>query len=489
MSSKHEHRGAYSPTAPEELLARTKRRSAAARRHRLFKGGGSLTALAAFVLIGILLPATSAGSKPSPQRTGGVVVSERIGDAYELSAKERPAPAASTPEAAATDKAEIGFSLGLLANLASGDANGSGNVLVSPSSLATALAMLELGANGSTEQAIAATLHSEGLSPAEQAAGWYGLAQALGDETSTTGGSLRQEPELNIANAVFLQQHFPVNSSFVRALSSEFQTGLWEVDFHNDLVGATDAMNKWTSESTRGLINQLFSPGGLSPTTVLVLADAVYFHADWVSPFESATPDRPFYLGSGSSENVPFMNSGKRNASNTLTAPISSTSQYVAVELPYAGKKLSALVVMPTATSLPTFVSSLTPSSLAGIVSGLSPAPVQLFMPTFTEHSDNQLNSTLSEMGMSQAFEPGADLSGIAANQPLAVHTVEQHTYLEVTPKGTTAAAATGVGVVATAVRAGEPQVIEIDHPFLFLVRDDASGAILFESMVENPAS
>jgi serpin B len=488
MSSTHEDKGAYTPTPPGELLARAKRRSAdARRRRRLFTGGGSLSVLVALLLVGILLPTSGAGPKHSSH--GRVVVSERIGDAYELTALARPAASASSTEAVAVENAEVGFSLDLLANLAADDATGSGNVLVSPSSLATALAMLELGAKGATAQGIATALHSAGLSPAEQAAGWHGLALLLGDETSTTGTGLRQEPELNIANAVFLQEHFPVEPSFVQALSSQFQTGLWEADFAHDLAGATEAINEWTSENTGGLIKELFSPGGLTPTTVLVLADAVYFHADWLSPFESATPDRVFYLGSGSSENVPFMNSVARDSSKALTVPISSTGQYVAVQLPYAGNKLSALVVMPTAGSLPAFVSSLTPSSLAGIVSGLSPARVQLFMPTFTERSDNQLNSTLSSMGMSQAFGPGADLSGISANQQLEVHTVEQHAYLQVTPEGTTAAAATGVGVVATALRAGEPQVILVDHPFLFLVRDDATGAVLFESMVENPAS
>ena len=143
---------------------------------------------------------------------------------------------------------------------------------------------------------------------------------------------------------------------------------------------------------------------------------------------------------------------------------------------------------MPTGSSLPRFVSALTADSLGRIVNSLSRARVQFSMPTFTLRSDNQLNQTLSSMGMSHTFETGADFSRINAIVPLEVGTVEQHAYLQVTPKGTTAAAATGIGVIATAMPSPE-QPIVIDHPFLFLLRDDVTGAILFESMVENPAS
>lgn len=478
----------YSPTPPEELLARAKRRSAASRRHRLLGGGGSLTIVVALVLIGILIPTSGAKSQPASKKPGRIVISDRIGAAYELSANEPAASPASASVTRAVENGEVAFSLDLLNHLAAvNDANDSTNVLVSPSSLATALAMLELGAAGATEQGIATTLQTGGLSAGDQAAGWHRLAELLGAETSTTGASLKHEPELNIANALFLEKHFAVLPTFVQGLSSEFQTGLWEVDFANDISGATNAINQWTSENTKGLIKQLFSPGALTPTTVLVLADAVYFRADWARKFENATTDKPFYLASGATESVPFMNSGPAESASLLTVPVATTAKYTAVVLPYAGKKLSALVVMPSG-SLSAFLSSLNPASLTQIVTGSSPEGIELSMPTFTERSDNQLNQTLSTMGMSRAFLQ-ADFTNITAQPPLAVHAVEQHAYLQVTPQGTTAAAATGIGVVATATRAGEPKVVVIDHPFLFLIRDNATGAILFESMVENPTS
>jgi len=479
----------YTPTPPEELLARTKQRSAAHRQRRLAGGGGGFAVVAALVLIGVLLPSNGARSQQASDKPGKVVVSARIGVAYELTTNEPTAPNAAHQVAVAVDNDEVGFSLDLLNKLAtSSKASGSGNVLVSPSSLATALAMLELGAKGATQAGIAAALHTSGLSAAQQAEGWHTLAALLAAETSTSGAHLKHEPELDIANALFLQEHLPVLPAYVQALSKDFQTGLWQVDFEKDLVGATRAINLWTSENTKGLIKQLFSPGALDATTVLVLADAVYFHAKWSSPFGNMTLERPFYPTEGAPVRVAFMSSPSAETRSAFHIPVALTSRYVAVELPYAGDKLSALVLMPTGTTLPGFVASLTPSLLAQIVGGMFPQSVQLSMPTFTEQSDYDLIQTLSSMGMAQAFGPGADLTAIAPRPPLYVHAVEQHAYLQVTPKGTTAAAATGVGVAMSATEATEHPIV-IDHPFLFLVRDDATGAILFESMVENPAS
>jgi len=479
----------YTPTPPEELLARAKHKSAHLRQRRLLGASGSLTVVVALVLIGIFVPSSGAKPEQASGKPGRIVVSDRIGGAYELTAREPAGRATSHRVALAVENAEVGFSIDLLNRLvASTDASGSTNVLVSPSSLSTALAMLELGAHGATEEGIAAALHTARLSPSEQAAGWYSLAALLAGETSLAGTNLKHEPELNIANALFLQEHFSVLPVFLQALSRDFHTGLWEVNFEKDLAGATRSINQWTSDSTKGLIKQLFSPGALRASTVLVLADAVYFHARWLSPFESMTLARPFFLGDGGSERVPFMSSPSIDSRNAFHTPVSESAGLVAVGLPYAGAKLSALVLMPTGTTLPAFASSLSPTSLAQIVNGMSSQEVQLSMPTFTERADYNLSQTLSSMGMSQAFGPEADLTGIALQPPLYVQTVEQHAYLQVTPKGTTAAAATGVGVGMSATQATLHPIV-IDHPFLFLVRDDATGAILFESMVENPAS
>ena len=142
---------------------------------------------------------------------------------------------------------------------------------------------------------------------------------------------------VDIANALFLEQHFAVQPAFVRSLSSDFSTGLWQVDFKNDLARATDAINQWTSENTKGLIKRLFTPGALNQYTRLVLADAVYFHADWAHAFKSRTTEQEFHLASGATESVPFMSSrptGPSESPQPLRAPAAVTGSFDAVELP-----------------------------------------------------------------------------------------------------------------------------------------------------------
>jgi serpin B len=444
--------------------------------------GAALALVLVLVVSGLLI----AGGPRSKEPPGRVHVTERIGGAYELTSEQAPSQPAPAKLVRGVEQAEVGFSLELLKNLTG--SNDSSNELVSPSSLATALSMLELGAAGPTERAIAETLGSGGLSAGDQASAWHALAALLQAQTSQGDTDIAHVPELDVANALWIQQGLAVRSEFVRSLASQFRTGLWQVDFHNDLEGAIAAINQWTSRSTKGLIPQLFSPGALDQSTDLVLADAVYFRAEWARQFQSATRLRPFDPASGGTESVPFMTTGPTGSRRELTAPFSVTREYVAVELPYSGRNLSAVVVMPEQSSLSGFVDSLTPASLAQLLKAMGSAPIDLSMPTFTLRSDNRLNDVLASMGMSQAFENTADFTQIAPRPPLQVQSVEQHAYLQVTPKGTTAAAATGVGVQTSVARLPAPPIV-IDHPFLFLVRDDTTGTILFESEVENPAA
>ena len=478
---------AYTPTPREEALVRTKHRSLDIRRHRLFGAGVCSMAVLALVLSLVLIPGGSAAPQQSKNKPGKIFISDRIGSAYELSANEPPPSPAPPGVAKAVEKAEVGFSLDLLNKLAtSSDSNGSTDDSVTVQ-LGDCARDAGDGAARPTEQGIASALHSAGLSAGEQAEGWYSPAALLAGETSTSSANLKRVPEPPRRKLALGPAELPRRPTFARALESEFQTGVWQVNFQDDLAEAVNAINRWTSEHTKGLMSS-FSARRVTPTTVLVLADAVFFHADWAARFESATSQKPFYLAAGGSENVPFMSSEPVDSTKALTVPVSKTGQYVAVELPYAGKKLSALVVMPTGSSLPQLVSSLTPDSLGRMVDSLSrPRPV-LDAHVYAAFGQSAELETLSGMGMSQAFETGADFSRINVTVPLEVGTVEQHAYLQVTPKGTTAAAATRIDVIATATPFPE-QPIVVDHPFLFLLRDNVTGAILFESMVENPAS
>jgi serpin B len=157
------------------------------------------------------------------------------------------------------------------------------------------------------------------------------------------------------------------------------------------------------------------------------------------------------------------------------------------VQLPYSGGRMAALILMPTSQSISEFATSLTQERLSHFVSTLAPTALALSMPALSLSSSNDLVSTLKTLGMSDAFDASnADFSGTTAT-PLVVSDVVQKDTFSVTPWGSEATAATGIGM---ATSAEEPTTsINIDRPYLFLIRDTHTGEILFEAQVVNPAA
>jgi serpin B len=340
------------------------------------------------------------------------------------------------------------------------------------------LAMLENGAAGPTEREIATTLHTSALSPAFQDAGWTTLAAQWAQ--AAAAGKIT----LQSANSLWTQNGLPLLAPFMSDLARYYSTGVWQVDFEHDLGAATAAINAWTKRQTHGKITQLFQKGQLTSETVLVLANAIYLDAAWAQPFDPGrTFDGPFSLGSGRTTPAKFM-SGEFDRSGA-SAAVSAT--YQAVQLPYTGGRFAALAIMPRTQPLPSFVDALTPSSLSGVVASLDPAPtIELTMPRFTIASTTNLTTPLASLGMPGAFTPSADFSALS---PVAtwLQSAAQRVYLSVGEKGTEAAAATGISAEASAGHLLEVTV-RLDHPFLFLVRDTATGAVLFAAEVTNPA-
>ncbi|HET6877029.1 MAG TPA: serpin family protein [Jatrophihabitans sp.] len=411
-------------------------------------------------------PGSALPSAPPPP---GSSVRARVDGAAELVANVRPgqvAPDAATPVAAA----EQAFTVALLRQLGS---DGSQNLTVSPASLALALSMLENGAAGRTRTEIAAALQASGLSLAEQNAGWRALVASWADAAKSDGFSLAS------ANAVWMQRGFPVRKQFLDALIQNYGAGVWQTDFAQHMAESLQAIDDWCAQHTNGKITKLFD--SLDPATVLVLADAVYFRAEWQTPFLSdRTSDAPFTTADGRTVRVPTMRSSE------LSAPAAVTPGYSAVQLPYRGGRFAALAIMPTGQSLGSFVTSLTPDRLAQITSSLIGGNVDLTMPRFTTTSTlDSLPEALHALGMHSAFGPGADFSALSP-QAVSVGQVVQRDFLSVTEKGTEAAAVTGIGVVTSI--AVPQRVVHLDHPFLFLVRDVKTGAVLFASEVMDPA-
>jgi serpin B len=404
-------------------------------------------------------------------------VVSRSGSAVELAASEKgAAPAASASTEGRWAAAEEKFSIALLRQLASSDATGAQNVAVSPSSVGTALSMLELGAAGPTEEQIARLLGLPDESAAAQAAAWQASS------TDESASASRDGIDLQSANSIWTQINLPMDPEFMSALARYFAAGVWQADFAGNPGAATHAINNWVSSHTDGKISQLFAPGQLNTLTRVVLANAEYFDAPWLAPFDpSLTMKGPFTTSTGGAEPASFMTSEQ-----PMTVPVSIAGGLQTAQLAYKGGRFAALIMMPTAGTVADLVDRLSAASLDRIVAGLQTKAVRLSLPRFQLQTGSDLSPALQAMGMRDAFGGAADLSPMSPGAG-QVQSVEQKVYLKVTEQGTEAAAATGVGVGATAAEVS-PLAITFDHPFLFLVRDTVTGSIQFAAEVQNPA-
>lgn len=399
---------------------------------------------------------------------GGTLVGGAVGTRAAASARQ----GAAAP-AMAVAQEEQAFSLDVLGRLAPSEPN----LVLSPSSLDALLAMLEPGAAGATEQGIAATLHSPALSAGAQAAGWRALSEQF-SAAARAGGSV-----LDVANRAWLEDGLPVRPSYLHVLSADFGAGAQDEDMAHEPAQAARDINSWVAGHTAGHITKLVTPA-LLQACVAVLVDAVYFKADWQTPFDPAlTAPGTFHTSGAHTVKVPFM-----SADDALGLPVSVSPALDALELPYKNGRFTAEVLMPRPGTLEQFVHKLTPARLAQVTKGLSVRRVALKLPRVSLADDLRLDQPLSAMGMGLAFSDDADFSNLSP-RPLKVSFVVQDAQLKVTEKGTEASAASGAGLAPTAVLAPPPLSVVVDHPFLFLVRDASTGAVLFEATVTDPAT
>lgn len=443
--------------------ADTVRRAVVIRRRRRW---GITTAVALGAAVATAVSLTTDGSHSTLPQARSMHTAARIGGAVQLMTDT--APASGNPaDVDRVGAAEQRLSLALLSKLG----GGASNLSVSPASLYFALGMLQNAARGETAAQIAQALQAGGLSTGDQNAGLAGLVADLNAAAEKDGITL------DSANSLWQDRSFPVRKQFLDTLAAYYRTGVWQVDYQHDMAGALKAIDDWTSQQTHGKITKLFDH--LDPSTVLVLANAIYFHAKWATPFDkAATSDGTFTTATGKQVTAKFMSGGPG-----LQAV--ETDGYQAVQLPYRGGRFAALAVMPTSGSLTDFVQSLTPDRISSIASSLA-TNVSVSMPRFTTTSKINLKPVLEALGMTDAFTDDADLSGLS-DTPTMVNQVIQRVYLGVGEKGTTAAAATGISIMPTSATTG-PSVV-LDHPFMFLVRDTKTGAILFASEVQDPTA
>jgi serpin B len=383
------------------------------------------------------------------------------------------AGAAGAPSAAAAD-AENAFALSLLGQL-----GGSGNVVYSPYSVDTALTMVDAGAAGPTAAQISHVLGAASNAEAtSNAAALRGVVQG-----AAAGAGTANAPTLELANALWTQRGVTLQTPFVATLTNAFGAPPQATDFRGAPQTARRTINSWVSGHTAGLIPNLLPQGSVSAATVFVLANAIYLKAHWASPFDvELTHAAPFTTASGASVSAQFMRA------NDTAYRYAAGVHFQAVDLPYQSSSLSLLAILPTGESLARFSSTFNAGALRSLVASLRLRRVNLRMPKIHLHTQTSLNASLEALGMRDAFGAAANFSGITTQAPLQISLVEHAADLKVDEQGTVAAAATGiVGPTAIAMPPGLPVTVNLDRPYLLLLREDSSGAILFVARVANP--
>ena len=362
------------------------------------------------------------------------------------------------------------FALDLYAQLKIAD----GNLFFSPYSISTCLAMTYAGARGNTATQMAQTLRFA-KNQNQLAVSFGQLQKQLNDEQT------KQSFELNIANGIWAQKEHPFLPAYLSVARDQYRANLQQADFRTHAEAARVAINDWVSDQTKGKISNLIQTGLLSPATRLVLVNAIYFKGRWASEFDKHnTIKSPFSVAPAQKLEVPFM-------SITADFKYAEVDGLQVLELPYVGNDLAMVILLPVKTDgLKTVAGQL--ASLDRWLAQAREQKVEVFLPKFKLAAQFSLAKNLTAMGMSDAFSPQADFSGMDGERDLYISAVVHKAFVEVNEAGTEAAAATGVVMRSMAIMRPRPTpVFRADHPFIFLIRDTRSGSILFLGRMVDP--
>ena len=340
--------------------------------------------------------------------------------------------------------------------------------------------MTAAGAVGPTHEEMARTLHLPDKN-ADASAGEL-IAHLNGPDPAAEPDTDRGYT-LAVANALWPLEKYPIQPDYYRTLQKQYQAHLMQLDYVGQTEPARQTINTWVQKQTNDKIKDLMPRGSITPDTRLVLTNAIYFKGLWADPFKKEqTHEVDFFLAPDKTAKVPLM-------SRTGRLPYLQTDDVQVLSLPYQGNALSMRVILPVskeADALEQLEAKLDAERLAQYTAPLRPREVRTFLPRFKMEDSFDLAKTLADMGMKRAFGPGADFSGISSAEGLFLSAVVHKAFVEVNEEGTEAAAATGVAVAATAMPM-QPPVFRADRPFLFLIQDESTGAILFMGRVADP--
>ncbi len=362
------------------------------------------------------------------------------------------------------------FALELYARLRTGTSE---NLFFSPASLSTALAMAYAGARGQTAEQMADVLHFR--LPQDKLHPDFGDLRRAWDVKAKESGY-----RLNMANRLWGQQGFSFLPGFLAITREHYGAELAQVDFTRQAEPARQQINAWVEEQTQGKIRDLVPAGLLDDTTRLVLTNAIYFKGEWNRRFgKGATQDAPFHVSARQQADVPLMY-------QTDHFRYWSGEGLKLLELPYGKGDMAMLILLPDEVEgLSALEAKLTADNLSRWQSDFRRQKVRVHLPRFTMTSQFQLDDVLKAMGMTLAFARGADLTGMSSQGGLYISAVIHKAFVDVNEEGTEAAAATAGGI--RILKKQLEQVFRADHPFVFLIRDNRTGSILFMGRLVNP--
>ncbi|MDO5523450.1 MAG: serpin family protein [Bacteroidia bacterium] len=364
------------------------------------------------------------------------------------------------------------FAFDFFANVFDEEANDEDkSFMVSPFSLSMALAMTWNGAAGETKTAMQETLKMDDWSD-EEINGYYKM---LKDALLKTDPSTK----LSIANSIFTNKFVTIKPDFIQTNTNYYNATVKPVDFSDSKT--VDVINQWVSDNTNGLIEEVLEK--TDPMALMYLLNAIYFKGIWTSEFETKnTSKRAFMTENGTKRTVDMM-------SQTAQFNYTEDETMQVVQLPYGNQAFSMLVLLPKSGKKQTDVVAALQNNgyWEKNVASLREKEVELYLPKFKTKYSKKLNNVLTSMGMGIAFEPlKADFSRMS-NVDALISLVQQDTYISTDESGTEAAAVTTVGVVTTSLPA-EPQkvVFNADKPFLYVIQENSTGAILFMGAVKD---
>jgi serpin B len=350
------------------------------------------------------------------------------------------------------------------------------NIFFSPISISNVFAMLYAGTDGKTKKEIKQVFH---FAPEKELHSYF--SELIRKIKSNDGGILGiffSVRELHIANGIWMQKDYKFKKEYLKTMNKYYNAVLKEVDFKKASEKSRNTINRWVEQKTKRKIKDLMPPGSISSSTRLVLTNAIYFKSKWEYIFdEKETEYMPFYLLDGSEKKVPMMSYGESKYLRYF-----EDEQIQIIEMDYKGRKNSMLVILPKKKDgIKDLEKILTLDILNKWMESMKTEKVVVFFPKFKITGDYELRHDLENLGLNTIFSEEADFSEMTNEKGLFINAIFHKTFIEVTETETKAASATATGLLlAPPPTEIEPRIFKADHPFIFLIYDKDTSAILF---------